>query len=76
MVQTVFSKLYDVHINEFLTLKEKLMPDLSAIFGVNDNELIMEAGKTLDTELWRTLRHIQAILNKYIDTIEGEKIGG
>lgn len=73
-VHRAFSKLYDIHMNEFLTLKEKMVPDLAAALGVNDNLQIVEAGKIMDTELWRTLDHIKIEFQKFLKGINADPL--
>ena len=74
LVRSVFSRLYTVDVNEFLTIKDKLMPDIAAIFGVNDPELIMKAGERMDDELWKTLKHIQKIINDFLVLVGDDEV--
>ena len=66
LVRILFSKIYTVDVNEFLTIKDKLMPDIAAIFGINDPEIIMKAGERMDDELWKTLKHIKQIIDDFL----------
>jgi hypothetical protein len=74
LVRTVFSRIYEIDMNEFLTAKEKLMPDIASIFGCNDPNIIMRAGERMDEELWKILKHIQAEINKFLQNMGSEQI--
>lgn len=73
LIKTVFSKIYEIEMNQLLPLKEKLIPDLSAIYGVKNEKLNIKAGKKLDDEIWKILGNIKIELNKFLKKCgEGE----
>lgn len=74
IIRTVFSKLYEIDLNQFLTLKDKLMPDISAIAGVNDEELKLQIGERMDEELWKVLDTRKYEMNKYLLKVGEEEI--
>lgn len=72
LIKSVFSKFYEIDMNEFLTIKDKLLPDIAAIFGVNDTTAIMKAGERMDEELWKVLKHIQQVKDRFLKSIKVE----
>ena len=73
LIKTVFARLIEIHMNEFLTIKEKLIPDISALFEISDPDKAMAAGERMDEELWKVLNHIKSTFNKFLNEIkEGE----
>ena len=74
LVRRLFSKLYLIDTNEIKTLADKLPAELAAIMGVDDRELIMKVGATIETEVYKTLAHIKRLINDLLDEIEAEQI--
>jgi hypothetical protein len=73
LVRTIFGKLYEIDMNQFIPMKEKLIPDLAAIFGVKDESVKLKAGKRLDDELWKILGNVKREMNKFLNKVgEGE----
>lgn len=72
LIKSVFSKFYEIDMNEFLTIKDKLLPDIAAIFGVNDTTVAMKAGERMDEELWKVLKHIQQVKDRFLKSINAE----
>ena len=66
-VNLVFGKLYDIDVNQFMTIKSKIIPDLAGIFGCTDAEKMMAAEKRIDEELWTVLRAIKHEMEKFIE---------
>lgn len=73
-IQTLFAKIYEIHMNEFLTVKDKLNPDLSAIFGVADAAIKTESAEKIDETLWKVLDRIKFEINKYLNEIKVEPV--
>lgn len=74
LIRVVFGKLYEIDVNEFLTLKNKIVPDLAGIMGCTDPAVMLEAEKKIDEELWKVLKHIQHELNKFLKTINEDDL--
>ena len=74
IVRTVFAKLVEIHMNEFLTIKDKLVPDISALFEISDPEKVVAAGERMDEELWKVLNHIKSIFNTFLNEIKEDEI--
>lgn len=74
LVRVIFGKLYEIDVNEFLMLKQKIVPDLAGIFGSTDSEKMLEAEKRIDEELWKILRHIKSELDKFLKNHGAEPI--
>lgn len=74
LIRAVLSKKYEIDMASYLTIKDKLMPDLAAIFEVNDPEKVLEAGERMDDELWKILNHTKALFDKFLIGIKSEEI--
>lgn len=74
LVRSVFSKLDEIDMNHFLTLKDKLIPDLSALAGVNDEAVKLKMGERMDEEFWRVLKSIRDEMNKFLVNMGDEEI--
>jgi len=72
LVRIVFGKLYEIDMNEFLTVKNKVVPDLAGIFGCNDEEKMLAAEKRIDDELWKVLNHVKFELDRFLKS-QGEE---
>lgn len=72
--RSVFSKIYEIHMNEFLTIKDKLTPDIASIFGVSDQEKTFEAGDKIDKMLWKVLDHVKLEINKFLIKVKTDGI--
>jgi hypothetical protein len=74
LVRGILSKKYEIDMASYLTIKDKLMPDIAAIFEINDPELTMKAGERMDEELWKILNHTKALFNKFLVGIKSGEI--
>lgn len=74
LVRTVFSKIYEIDMNQLIPMKEKLIPDIAAIFETKNQASILKAGKKLDTELWKILGNIKRELNKFLNKVGEDQI--
>jgi hypothetical protein len=74
LIRTVFSKLYEIDMNQFLSMKDKLIPDLAAAFKTKDEALKIKATKIIDRELWKILGNIKRELNKFLQKIGEDEI--
>lgn len=66
LVQSVFSRLYTVDVNELRTLGAKLAPAISGILGCDDPEVVLAVEKTIDNEVIKSLSHIKRIVNDFL----------
>lgn len=74
LLRVTLGKLFEIHVNEFLTIKAKSIPDIAGIFGVTDSSKMLKAEKVLDDELWKVLRHIKYEFNKFLTRTGNDKI--
>ncbi len=74
LIRGILSKKYEIDMASYLTIKDKLMPDIAAIFEINDPELVMKAGERMDEELWKILKHTKALFDKFLISIKSEEI--
>lgn len=66
LVQSVFSKLYSVDVNELRTLGAKLAPALCGIMGCDDPEVVLAVEKTIDGEIIKSLAHIKRLMDEFL----------
>lgn len=74
LVRTVFSKFYEIDMNQYLSMKDKLIPDIAATLGATDEKLILKAAKILDDELWKILGNIKRVKNKFLKSVDEKEI--
>lgn len=74
LLRVTLGKLFEIHVNEFLTIKAKVVPDLAGIFQSTDSEKMIEAEKRLDEEFWKVLNHIKIEFNRFLKRAEDEPI--
>ena len=70
----LFSRMYAIDQNEFITIPDKIIPDIAAIFGVTDPILVTRAHEKLTGELWRSLARIKREIERYLKTNGAEFI--
>jgi len=73
MVRVIFGKLYEIDTNQFLTLKNKVVPDIASIMGCVDASKMLEAEKRIDEELYKILKHIKIEIDKFLKKIGAER---
>lgn len=66
LVETVFNKLYLVDQNELKPIGQKIAPDIAAIFGSSDRDKILKAGDLIESEIYKSLKHIKRILDDFL----------
>jgi len=71
LVQTVFGKLYSIDKNEFLTLGDKLAPDIATLAGVNDPAVILQINERIEEECYKILAHIKRVMSSELMEDEG-----
>lgn len=74
LVRTVFSKIYEIDMNQFTSMKTRLITDLASIFEVKDEEIKLKAAEHLDNELWKILSNIKRELNKFLGSIGEDEV--
>ena len=74
LVQRFIAKLYTIDSNELKPMGEKIVPEMAAIFGIEDPQLILKAIKKLDKEMFRSLGHIKRLSNDFLIKIGTEGI--
>lgn len=66
LVQTVFSRLYGIDVNELRTIGAKLAPAISGILGCDNPEVILAVEKVIDDEIIKSLAHIKRVMNDFL----------
>ena len=73
-VKKVFSKLYQIDINQLRTLGPNLSPDIAALIGTDDNEIMLKISDLVDKEVFVILKQIKRLLNDFLKDIKSEGI--
>ena len=74
LTQKLFHKIYIVDTNEWKTIGDKLAPDLAAIAGVDDSDIIIKMNQRIEKEVYKILNHTKRIINDFLKGIEAEEI--
>jgi hypothetical protein len=74
LLRIIFGKLFEIHTNEFLTIKSKSVANIAGVFGSTDEEKKLKAEKILDEDLWEVLQHIKIEFNKFLVKTGNEPI--
>ncbi|MGD9157282.1 MAG: hypothetical protein PVG39_02655 [Desulfobacteraceae bacterium] len=74
LLRIIFGKLFEIHTNEFLTIKSKSVANIAGVFGSTDEEKKLQAEKILDEDLWEVLQHIKIEFNKFLVKTGNEPI--
>lgn len=72
LVSRVFRKLYTIDSTEWRGLGPKLAPDIIALCEVEDPTKEVEVSDRIEREVFRTLGHVQRVLNEFLEEIESE----
>lgn len=72
LVQQVLTELKTVETAEFLSLGEKLAPEIASLFGVDDQTAILDAGKLIQIEVSQSLEHIEMTIDKFLKSFQVE----
>jgi transcriptional regulator with XRE-family HTH domain len=70
LVRTFFSEWYNIETTEFLTLAEKLSPEIAALFGIDDRNAILEVQRYIQKEISKTLDHIEITKNNFLKSFQ------
>lgn len=73
-VKMVFSKLYQIDVNQWRTLGPNLSPDIAAIVGTDDNETMLKISDAVDKEVFTILKQVKRIFNDFLKDIKSEEI--
>ena len=72
LVQQVLTELKTVETAEFLSMGEKLAPEIASLFGVDDQTAILDAGKLIQIEVSQSLEHIEMTIDKFLKSFQVE----
>lgn len=72
LVRRVFAELYTIETSEFLTMAEKLSPEIASLFGIDDSLQILEVGKLIQREISTTLEHIEVTVDNFLKSFQVE----
>jgi len=74
MLRMFCGKLYEIDMNEFMSVKIRAIPELAKIFKCTDEKVLLEAEKAIDDELWSVLSHVKIEIDRFIKSIGAEPI--
>ena len=73
-VKKVFSKLYQIDVNQLRTLGPNLSPDIAALIGTDDNEVMLKISDLVDKEIFVILKQIKRLLNDFLKNMKADEI--
>lgn len=74
LVQQVFGQIYMIDSNQFKTMGDKLAPDIAALAGIDDPEIIIKINEKIESAAFKILKHIKADIDKFLLSIKAEEI--
>jgi hypothetical protein len=74
LIRSLLSKIYSVDVNVFIPMKDKMLPDLAAVFGVDDPAKRLAAGKIIDDYVWRVQSQKKNIINKWLQKFKSKEV--
>ena len=72
LIRQFFGELYTIETMEFLTLAERLSPEIASKFGIDDQTIIVEVGKYIQREVSKSLEHIEMTTEKFLKGFQVE----
>lgn len=72
--RSVFSKLYQIDINQWRTLGPNLSPEIAAIVGTDDNEIMLKISDAIDKEVFTILKQVKRIFNDFLKEQKADEI--
>ncbi len=73
LVKKFFRELYTIETTEFLTMGEKLSPEIASLFGVDDSNAVLDVGKFIQREVSKTLERIELAMDKFLKSFQIEE---
>jgi hypothetical protein len=75
LVVRIFSKIYQIDVNNFLQLSHALAPRIvQSVFKTSDPEKITETTKMIDEELYKTQNYIQREIDEFLESIKTKEV--
>ena len=72
LIQRVFNRIYQIDTNQLRTLGDRVSPEIASLCGVNEQDTIIQIGRVIDSEINKTLKHIQRLIEEFLKGIHGE----
>jgi len=72
-VRRVLSKFYSVESTEFLSLGDRISPEIAAAASIDKPEVVIAVGQMIRREVERTLQHIERVIADYLSAIPVEE---
>lgn len=73
LVERVFRKIYTIDSTEWRGLGPRIAPDIMAICKVEDPTKEVEISDLVEQQVFRTLAHVQRVINIFLEEVESEK---
>ena len=76
LVSKVFRKIYAIDSTEWRGLGPRVAPDLMALCMIEDPAKELEISDLIEGQVFRTLVHVQRVINKFLEEVESEERAG
>lgn len=73
LVKQFFSELYSVETTEFMTMAERMGPEIASLFGIDDPADVIEVGKHIQGEITKSLGHVEQVMEKFLKGFQVEQ---
>ncbi len=74
LVRHFLGELYQTETTELLTLGEKISPEIAALFGLDDQQAVLDVGRVIQKEISKTLEHVELTIDKFLKSFQVEGI--
>lgn len=74
LVQSVFGRLYQIHMNEARTIGAKVAPDVAGEMGIEDAASILRVEEKIDGEILKVLAHIKRLFDDFLIGVGSEAV--
>ena len=72
LASRVFRKIYTIDSTEWRGLGPRVAPDIMAICKIEDPTKEVEISDLIERQVFRTLSHVQRVINEFLENVESE----
>lgn len=76
LVARVFRKIYTIDATEWRGLGPRIAPDIMAACKIEDPTKEVEISDLVERQVFRTLGHVQRVINDFLEEVESEERAG
>ena len=73
-VRKVFSKLYNIDVNEWRTLGANLAPEIAAAAGIDEPAMILRIEKIIEAGVFDILGSVKIVFAKFLKEMKAEQL--